>query len=223
MTDRGSRGRGPAGRPREGPPPAGQPTGARAAQAPPESQPPPPEPKQEPEAPGPEEGPQLAGATAVSDAKLAATAADLRAQVAQLDDAWRRALADLDNLRKRTAKEVAQRESAERARVAAAWLPVLDNLDLALEHAGDADGALVEGIRAVRDQAIAVLAGLGFPRRDDLGAMFDPTRHEAVATAADPGAADGTVVRVLRPGYGDDEHQLRPAAVIVAAATTGSG
>jgi len=147
----------------------------------------------------------------------------LRAQVAQLDDAWRRALADLDNLRKRTAKEVAQRESAERARVAAAWLPVLDNLDLALEHASDADGALVEGIRAVRDQAIAVLAGLGFPRRDDLGAMFDPTRHEAVATAADPGAADGTVVRVLRPGYGDDEHQLRPAAVIVAAATTGSG
>jgi molecular chaperone GrpE len=191
------------------------------AQPPPESQAPLPEPEQGPEAPGPEEGSRPADATAASDAKLAA--ADLRAQVAQLEEAWRQALADLDNLRKRTAKEVAQRETAERARVAAAWLPVLDNLDLALEHAGDADGALVGGIRAVRDQAIAVLAGLGFPRRDDLGAMFDPARHEAVATAADAGAADGTVVRVLRPGYGDDEHQLRPAAVIVAAATTGPG
>ena len=156
-----------------------------------------------------------AGAAA-GDADLAGTVAELRAQVAQLEDAWRRALADLDNLRKRTARDAAGRQAAERARVAAEWLPVLDNLDLALEHAGEADGAIVEGIRAVRDQAIGVLARLGFPRRDDLGAKFDPARHEAVATVADPDAPAGTVVRVLRPGYGDDEHQLRPAAVVVA-------
>jgi molecular chaperone GrpE len=149
--------------------------------------------------------------------------AELRAQVAQLEDAWRRALADLDNLRKRTARDVAQRQAAERARVAAEWLPVIDNLDLALDHASDADGALVEGIRAVRDQAIAVLAGLGFPRRDDLGEKFDPARHEAVATVADPGVPAGTVVRVLRRAYGDGEHQLRPAAVVVAAQPTGPG
>ena len=41
---------------------------------------------------------------------------------------------------------------------------------------------IVEGIRAVRDQAIAVLARLGFPRRDDVGTKFDPARHEAVAS-----------------------------------------
>jgi len=166
---------------------------------------------------------ESAGTTGGGDADLAVTVAELRAQVAQLEDAWRRALADLDNLRKRTARDVAQRQVAERARVAAEWLPVLDNLDLALDHAGDADSALVEGIRAVRDQAIAVLAGLGFPRRDDLGEMFDPARHEAVATVTDPDAPAGTVVRVLRPGYGDGEHQLRPAAVVVAAQPTGPG
>ncbi len=153
----------------------------------------------------------------MDDPDLAATVAELRAQVARLEDAWRRALADLANFRKRTARDAAQGQAVERARVAAEWLPVLDNLDLALEHAGEADGAIVEGVRAVRDQAIAVLARLGFPRRDDLGAKFDPVRHEAVATVPDPDAPAGTVVRVLRPGYGDDEHPLRPAAVVVAA------
>jgi molecular chaperone GrpE len=151
------------------------------------------------------------------------TVAELQAKVARLEDAWRRAFADLDNLRKRTARDAEQRQAAERARVAAEWLPVLDNLDLALEHAGEAHGALVEGVRAVRDQAIAVLARLGFPRRDDLGEMFDPARHEAVATVTDPDAPAGTVVGVVRPGYGDGEHQLRPAAVVVAAPSTGRG
>lgn len=161
-----------------------------------------------------------AAAAEAAAAEAAAAVAELRAEVARLDDAWRRALADLDNLRKRTAREIEQRRAEERARVAAEWLPVIDNLDLALQHAGDADGALTEGVRAVRDQAIAVLARLGFPRRDDLGAKFDPARHEAVATVADPGAPAGTVVRVVRPGYGDGEHQLRPAAVVVAAPPT---
>jgi molecular chaperone GrpE len=94
---------------------------------------------------------------------------------------------------------------------------VLDNLDLALEHAGSGSEAIVAGVRAVRDQAVAVLARLGFPRRDEEGAAFDPARHEAVAAVPAPGIQPGTVLRVVRPGYGDDAHQLRPAAVVVAA------
>ena len=70
----------------------------------------------------------------------------------------------------------------------------------------------------MRDQALALLAGLGFPRRDDRGASFDPARHEAVGTRPDPDAAGGTVVEVLRPGYGDADRQLRPAQVVVARA-----
>lgn len=142
--------------------------------------------------------------------------AELRAQVAQLEDRWRRAVAELDNLRKRVAGESERQRAAERARVAAEWLPVLDNLDLALEHASADPGAIVEGVRAVREQALGVLARLGFPRRDDEGLTFDPARHEAVAAIPTPDAPAGTVVRVIRPGYGEEERQLRPASVVVA-------
>ncbi len=140
----------------------------------------------------------------------------LQERVAQLEDRTLRTLADLDNLRKRVGREVEQARADERARVAAEWLPVLDALDLALAHAGSDPASVVEGVRAVREQALAVLSRLGFPRRDDEGARFDPGWHEAVATVADPEADEGTVVQVVRPGYGEEEHQLRPAAVVVA-------
>ena len=141
---------------------------------------------------------------------------DPAAVAAELEDRWRRALADLDNLRKRYARELDRERSAERAMVAASWLPVLDNLERALEHAGrEADG-LMEGLRSVRDQAVAVLAGLGYPRHAEVGVAFDPSRHEAVSVVDEADAAPGTVVQVVRPGYGDGERQLRPAAVAVA-------
>jgi len=145
-----------------------------------------------------------------------AAAREEAAAVAELEDRWRRALADLDNLRKRYARELGRERAAERARVAAAWLPVIDNLELALAH-GDADPlAVLEGVQAVRDQALAVLARLGYPRQDEVGVPFDPARHEAVTVIDDePEAAPGTVLRVLRPGYGQGEEQLRPAAVAV--------
>jgi len=140
----------------------------------------------------------------------------LRAQAARLEDQWKRALADLDNYRKRVARESARQRDDERARVAAEWLPVLDNLDLALEHAGSDPSAIMRGIEAVREQALAILARLGYPRRADVGAAFDPARHEAVATLPDAGATPGTVLHVVRPGYGEDDRQLRPASVVVA-------
>ena len=104
----------------------------------------------------------------------------------------------------------------ERAGTAAAWLPVLDNLERALAPRRLRPGAVLQGIRAVRDQALQVLAQLGFPRRDDVGAPFDPSRHEAVSVVATDRVPEGTIIEVVRPGYGDDEHQLRPAAVVVA-------
>ena len=145
-----------------------------------------------------------------------AEAADHSAALAELEDRWRRALADLDNLRKRYARELEREREAERNRVAAAWLPVVDNLELALAHVAADPGAIVEGVRAVRDQAVGVLGLLGYPRQDAVGVPFDPARHEAVSVVDDPDAAPGTVVRVLRPGYGEGERQLRPAAVAVA-------
>lgn len=143
------------------------------------------------------------------------TGADTDARLEELHDRWLRATAELDNLRKRMARDLARQRLDERARVAAEWLPVVDNLELALRHADGDTGAVIEGVRAVRDQAVAVLARLGFPRVEDLGARFDPARHEAVSTVEDPEAEPGTVVAVVRPGYGEGPDQLRPASVVV--------
>ncbi|MCS7479148.1 nucleotide exchange factor GrpE [Umezawaea endophytica] len=132
--------------------------------------------------------------------------------VAELEDRWLRAMAELDNVRKRHNRELERQLTTERARVASAWLPVLDNLELALGHASD--DAFAEGVRATLDQAVEVLARLGYPRQDATGVPFDPAVHEVVTVLDDPEAPPNTVVRVLRPGYGD----LRPAAVAVARA-----
>ncbi len=163
------------------------------------------------------------GAAAVADlearlADLDARLAGLQARLAEAEDQKLRALADLDNLRKRCAAQVERAEADARTQVARQWLPVVDNLERALEHAAADPRTIVEGIQAVRQQALGVLTSLGFPRRDDTGATFDPARHEAVAATYDPRVPPGTVVQVVRPGYGEPDRQLRPAQVVVAKA-----
>ena len=135
-------------------------------------------------------------------------------RVVELEDHLRRALADFDNLRKRFDREVERQRLAERALVAAAWLPVVDDLERALEHA-DADPALVAtGVRSIRDQAVGVLERLGYTRIEVVGEPFDPVRHEALGTV-DAGEPAGIVVADLRAGYAGIDHILRPAGVMV--------
>jgi len=136
--------------------------------------------------------------------------------VAHLEDRLLRTRADLDNMRKRCERQIAQARTDERARVAAAWLPIVDNLERALTHADAEPGAVIDGIRAVRDQAVAVLGSLGFARHDEANVPFDPQLHEAISVMPHGDAPAGTVVTVLRPGYGEGNRQIRPAAVIVA-------
>ncbi|WP_033821425.1 nucleotide exchange factor GrpE [Kitasatospora sp. MBT63] len=172
----------------------------------------PPEPEQaSPErTPAPQTGPRA------PEAAVQEQQPPRRPEVEELEDRWRRALADLDNLRKRYARELPREREAERAKVAAAFLPVVDNLELALAHAGAGDpGTIVSGVRAVRDQAVEVLRSLGYPRHDETGVPFHPEQHEVVSVVDEPDTPAGTVVQVLRPGYGEPGHQLRPAAVAV--------
>ncbi|GAA3285730.1 nucleotide exchange factor GrpE [Dactylosporangium vinaceum] len=138
--------------------------------------------------------------------------------LAEVRDRAQRAIADADNARKRAERTTAERVAAERQRVAAAWLPVLDSLDLALHHAGADPEAIVQGVAQVRDQATDVLARLGFGPVGAIGEPFDPTRHEAAEAVEEPSVPPGTVVRVIRPGYGGDTLLLRPAVVAVARA-----
>ena len=162
----------------------------------------------EQQAPGPESREQQpAGRDPLDEA---------RARIAELEDIWRRTAAELDNFRKRCAKDLVRARQQERARTAAGWLPVLDNLERALEHASSDPEHIIDGVRAVHQQALSVLANLGFPVRDDTGKAFDPALHEAVGTIVDEEHTPGTVAQVVRAGYGSDDEILRPAAVVVA-------
>jgi molecular chaperone GrpE len=144
-----------------------------------------------------------------------ASQTDSDAELAKLEDRWRRAVADLDNLRKRYARELDRERTTERSRVAGAWLPVVDNLERAIAHTGDQSDAVVEGVRSILGQALQVLEQLGYPRDAQAGVPFDPQRHEVVGVVEHGDSAPGTVVEVLRPGYGQGSSQLRPAAVVV--------
>jgi molecular chaperone GrpE len=150
-----------------------------------------------------------------SPPEAVASQPDADLELAKLEDRWRRAVADLDNLRKRYARELDRERTTERSRVAGAWLPIVDNLERAINHADDQSDAVVEGVRSILDQALQVLDQLGYPRDAQSGVPFDPERHEVVGVVDQPDSAPGTVVEVIRPGYGKGSRQLRPAAVVV--------
>jgi len=153
-----------------------------------------------------------------SASEATAELTELQSRLAEVEDQRLRALADLDNLRKRCAAQVSRAVADTQAAVASEWLPVVDNLERALAHSEADPDAIIEGVRAVRDQAQSILVRLGFPRREEVGVKFDPARHEAVAVQGDTDAEAGTILEVVRAGYGDREHQLRPAQVVVAKA-----
>jgi molecular chaperone GrpE len=168
------------------------------------------------EHPSPGQGPTCERAGRLPDEPAQMPAGD-GPSVAELEDRWRRAVADLDNVRKRFERQLAEQARAERARTAAAFLPVLDNLELALHHAAADPTATVTGVQALHQQGLAVLTGLGYERITPIGERFDPARHEAARLAPANGRNPGTVIEVHRPGYVDSSGALlRPAVVTVA-------
>jgi molecular chaperone GrpE len=138
-------------------------------------------------------------------------------ELAQVEDRYRRALADLENYRKRAARETERRVQEARASVISDWLQSVDSVELAMRM--QPDGACYDGLQAVLQQMDAVLAREGADRIGRIGEPFDPERHEAVAVqhgVAD--AEDRTIVAVQRSGYTLGDRVLRPAQVTVARA-----
>jgi molecular chaperone GrpE len=128
-----------------------------------------------------------------------------------------RTQADFENYRKRVAREAAGAQERGVAGLAKELLPALDNLDRAI-GAADANDPLLEGVRLVRSELAAALARLGIESFRPEGERFDPSLHEAVATApAGEGGASGTVLEVYQDGYRLGESILRPARVVVTA------
>jgi molecular chaperone GrpE len=169
--------------------------------------------------PGPERGrtPDATVATITEDVERELTTAHDR--IAELDDRWRRAAADLQNLRRRLGDEIERARTDERMRILLAWASIVDDLERALANATDDDGPLVTGLRAILDRATETMRRFGYPPFGDAGDAFDPNRHHAVATVpADDRHPPGTIVEVQRRGYGGEAGVLRPADVVVSRA-----
>jgi molecular chaperone GrpE len=133
-----------------------------------------------------------------------------------------RTQADFENYRKRVARDAAAAQERGVSGLAKELLPALDNLDRALAEVGEGDGQedpLLAGVRLVRSELAGALARAGIESFSPLGEQFDPSLHEAVATAEQPedGAPSGTVVEVYQSGYRLRESVIRPARVVVAA------
>jgi molecular chaperone GrpE len=140
---------------------------------------------------------------------------DLAAELEKLDDRYKRALADLDNYRKRSAREVERRVAESTESLLREWLDALDSVERALLMA-ETDSPLALGLQAVLDQMEAILERQGVTRVGAAGEPFDPERHEAIAVVAAEGVPDRTVVEVARSGYALGDRILRPAQVVVA-------
>jgi molecular chaperone GrpE len=140
---------------------------------------------------------------------------DLAAELEKLDDRYKRALADLDNYRKRSAREVERRVAESTESLLREWLDALDSVERALLMA-ETGSPLALGLQAVLDQMEAILERQGVTRVGAAGEPFDPERHEAIAVVAAEGVPDRTVVEVARSGYALGDRILRPAQVVVA-------
>ena len=131
-------------------------------------------------------------------------------------DDLRRVAADFDNYRKRVAREQTQILARSGERVVAKLLPVLDDLERALDAAEHhEDVKVLEGVRMTKDALAAVLASEGVEEIPADG-PFDPHVHEALMAQPAEGVEPGHVVHVVQRGYRIGDAVLRPARVVVA-------
>lgn len=134
-------------------------------------------------------------------------------------DQWMRAVAELDNVRKRARRDAAVAEQRGIARLAREQLPALDNLDRAIDSAREqgAPDEFVNGLALVRGELIAAFEKVGIVAYSPQGEPFDPHVHEAMAQQPADGVAAGTVIEVYQSGYRLGDEILRPAKVVVSA------
>jgi molecular chaperone GrpE len=128
-----------------------------------------------------------------------------------------RTRADFENYRKRVAKETSEALARGKAQLARELLPVIDNLERALESGSDpgAHEALVKGVGLVLEELRGRLAGAGVEAFDPKGEKFDPELHEALSAQSAEGTEPGLVIETLEKGYRLNGQVLRPARVVV--------
>jgi molecular chaperone GrpE len=145
-------------------------------------------------------------------------------EAAEMKNRLLRALADMENLRKRTEREVADARQYGIASFARDILGVADNFRRALDAIGPdlragADAAvnsLIEGVELTERELAKTLEKNGIRKIEPQGEKFDPNLHQAMYEVPDPSVPSGTIVQVVQPGYVIGERILRPALVAVA-------
>lgn len=165
-----------------------------------------------------------AGEAAEQDVRddLGVLLADAEAKRDEYLDIARRAQADFENYRKRMAAEVQAASLRGKAEVARGVVPVLDDLERALQAAGldpegDSDDPLAHGVLLVFRNLRETLGRSGVEVVDPKGEKFDPNFAEALSTVQVDGTEAGVVVEVMQKGYRFEGHLIRPAMVVVAA------
>ncbi len=139
-------------------------------------------------------------------------------EAAKLKDMLLRTSADFDNFRKRTRRELEDARRGGREDLLKDLLPIFDNVERAIQSALKATDvkAVSEGLTMILKQFESTIGRSGIGRVPTVGAMFDPSMHEAIQQLETDEHAPGTVVAEVQPGYREGEKLLRAAMVVVA-------
>ena len=140
----------------------------------------------------------------------------LRGELEQVKADALRERADLDNQRKRVARDVEQARRFANEKLLGELLPVFDSLDAGLKAAGEDASPLRDGLEMTYKQLLKVAADNGLVLLDPTGQPFNPEHHQAISQVDANGAAPGSVVQVFQKGYLLNDRLLRPALVVVA-------
>jgi molecular chaperone GrpE len=153
-----------------------------------------------------------------ADAPAGGTTAELQAQRDEYYERLLRQTAEFDNYRKRIERERQQVTEAAAADLIEELLPLVDDLERALQHEvdGPAAEAYRRGVELIHQHLLDLLRRRGVRAIEALGAHFDPHYHQAVAYEPAEGRADGEVIEEFRRGYLLGERLLRPSMVKVA-------
>lgn len=171
------------------------------------------------ESQAPPEAPEHDAGAALAELQQKLAAAEAAASAAR--DAQLRAMAELDNVRKRAEREIDNGRKFGSERLLNELLAIADSLDLGLQAAAQPDASaqsIGQGMQLTQKQLSDLLAKHGVIAVDPIGQPFNPDLHEAVSAVPSADAPPNSVVGVMQKGYRLHERLLRPAMVTVAKA-----